>query len=386
MSKKKRDWNQAQEQRMKRINSKSEAWKYIRKMGGKRGSNKEEIERKMWKEHFKKELGGEEIANNTVKEIRKENNDGIEIKEWEIDEMIRKMKLRKAVGLDGLGNEVWVHGGSKMKEILKVLIEKIGSTCEIPEGWKRGKLVPIWKGKGDKKDIKRYRGVVVMDTLCRAFAGIIERKLTEEIETKNLLSETQFGFRTGRGAMECVYIVNWLMNRKRRERDKGLCMCFMDMKSAFDKVEREKLWRMMEKREVSENLRRMIEALYEKVEMEIWVDGRGEGAFKTKRGLRQGCPLSGILFNIYMSDLEQWLAGRQVGGIKIGNMIIRSLSFADDIIMLADSKENMRRMMKEMEKYMERKGMEINVEKTMVMVGKGSKWEGKVEIGWRGRK
>ena len=58
------------------------------------------------------------------------------------------MKLRKAVGLYGLVNEVWVHGGSKMKEILKVLIEKIGSTYEIPEGWKRGKLVPIWKGKG----------------------------------------------------------------------------------------------------------------------------------------------------------------------------------------------------------------------------------------------
>jgi len=85
--------------------------------------------------------------------------------------------------------------------------------------------------------------------------------------------------------------------------------------------------------------------------------------FWTERGVRQGCPMSPILFNILMSDIEEEMGKISWEGIKLGERKIYSLAYADDVVLIAEKEEEM----KKWGKYVEGKNMEVNVEETKLM-------------------
>ena len=60
-----------------------------------------------------------------------------------------------------------------------------------------------------------------MDALYRLYAKILNERLRKELEEKSLLSDTQFGCRNGRGAMEAVWVINWLLDRRGKGREMG---------------------------------------------------------------------------------------------------------------------------------------------------------------------
>lgn len=109
--------------------------------------------------------------------------------------------------------------------------------------------------------------------------------------------------------------------------------------------------------------------------------GREEGkSFWTARGgIRQGCPLSPILFNLLTADLEEEMGRVKWGGIRLGGERMYMLACADDLVLIAEDEEGMRIMIERLERYMERKRLEVNTEKMKIMrLGGG-------EAEWRGR-
>ena len=83
--------------------------------------------------------------------------------------------------------------------------------------------------------------------------------------------------------------------------------------------------------------------------------------------MRQGCPLSPTLFNIVFSDVEKEMRNAQEGGVRIGRKKIFSLSCADNVILLANNDTGMREMLKRFRQNIEKKGLELNIEKSKVM-------------------
>lgn len=79
--------------------------------------------------------------------------------------------------------------------------------------------------------------------------------------------------------------------------------------------------------------------------------------------MRQGCPLSPLLFNMLIADIEKELGEVKWGGIKIEEDKIHSLLYADDMVLLAENEGSMRSMIGRVENYLERKGLKLNTEK-----------------------
>jgi hypothetical protein len=97
--------------------------------------------------------------------------------------------------------------------------------------------------------------------------------------------------------------------------------------------------------------------------------GEKEGeSFETTKGVRQGCPLSPLLFTIYVADVDEMLKKAQAGGVVVGREKVWSLAFADDMVIVAKSEREMKEMMRNLEKYVRKKKLEVNVEKTKMMV------------------
>lgn len=87
-------------------------------------------------------------------------------------------------------------------------------------------------------------------------------------------------------------------------------------------------------------------------------------SFWTARRVRQGCPLSPLLFNILIADLEEVMRKGGWGGVRMRESKIYTLAYADDIVMMAEEEREMKSMLEKLEGYMEGKGLVVNVEKT----------------------
>jgi len=114
-------------------------------------------------------------------------------------------------------------------------------------------ITPIHK-KGDTSDVKNYRGITLLCTAYKIYAAILAERLREEIDRKGSLPETQAGFRKGRGTMDNVRILQQVINKEISKKRGEMYGFFIDLKAAFDKVDRKIVWRAMEERSIRRGL------------------------------------------------------------------------------------------------------------------------------------
>lgn len=129
-------------------------------------------------------------------------------------------------------------------------------------------------------------------------------------------------------------------------------------------VKRAKLWKVMEEKGVRKGLIERVKEIYEATRSVIRAQGGEFEEFWMNDGLKEGCPLSPTLFTIFMADMEEEFKEGQTGGIRVGNRKFWSLVYADDVVILVKKEEELRVMMRRLERYLVRKGLELNAEKT----------------------
>jgi len=222
----------------------------------------------------------------------------------EVKEALKRLKEGKAAGGDGIPGEVWKHGGEKMEGWVWEICNRIWEGEEWIDEWCEGVVVPIRK-QGEGESVEDYRGITLMPTLYKVYAMILGRRLEGEIEEGGMIPQNQTGFRRGKGTIDNIYVLNYLVNRQ-IHKDRGkLIAFFVDLRAAFDSVDREVLGKAMRERGVREGLVKRCEDMLRETRNRVRV---GEGlseVFWTGRGVRQGCPLSPGLFNLLTADLEE---------------------------------------------------------------------------------
>ena len=143
---------------------------------------------------------------------------------------------------------------------------------------------------------------------------------------------------------------------------------FIDLEKAYDQVWRDDMWRTLAMYGVSGRLLRAVKALYEDSKARVRVEDELTECFDVRQGVRQGCPLSPWLFNVFMDMVAQEARAKLKGGVCLDNCTMQLLMFADDTVLLAETEEDLQHNVREFSEAVKWHRMAMNTKKTTTMV------------------
>ena len=275
---------------------------------------------------------------------------------------IKSLKNNRATGIDQISAELLKHGGEALDNQIYKLTLMIWRQEEIPGDWETGVIMPVHK-KGDKTRCENYRGITMLPVCYKVLTILIKEKLEPYIERKT--SESQCGFRKGRATSDHLFTIRQIME-KCREVNKDIWQLFIDFKQAYDSIQRPVLWEIMQEMEIPPKLINLVKACYSNSKALVQIGKGRTEEFEIRTGLRQGCLLSPILFNLVLEKVKRSIGQRQ-GGIVIGGISIGSLEYADDVDIIRERVEQVLEMYNVYKEEAKRVGLVINENKTKVM-------------------
>jgi hypothetical protein len=182
----------------------------------------------------------------------------------------------------------------------------------------------------------------------------------------------QFGFQKGRSTTQAAFVLRHVTQAQRSTTPRNKVYCaFVDFTKAYDSVPQEQLWQLLrDQLHMPAGLLAAIQRLYRGAVYVLRDGHRCTGPVPCTRGIKQGCPLSPLLFNLYISDLPHMLEQRcPTEGVPVGGELrLRSIGYADDLSLLTESQAGLQRMLDALHVYANNKELEVNVGKTEVMV------------------
>ncbi|KAJ3651280.1 hypothetical protein Zmor_017330 [Zophobas morio] len=181
---------------------------------------------------------------------------------------------------------------------------------------------------------------------------ILDERLRKEMEARGMLPEVQTEFRKGRGTMDNVYILRHLGGREIRRKGGRMYALFTDFEAAFDGVNRKKMWEYLRRKGVDAYLVTKMEEIYEETVSKVRMNGIESESFYTNRGVRQGCP---ALLAVYLGNIDEMFRKAQTGGVVVSKEKVWSLAYADDLVIVAKKRKDVKTMIKSFEKYVQKK-------------------------------
>ena len=169
---------------------------------------------------------------------------------------------------------------------------------------------------------------------------ILQARLHQYVNRE--LPDVQAGFRKGRGNRGQIANIRWIIE-KAREFQKNIYFCFTDYAKAFDCMDHNKLWKILQEMGIQDQLTCLLRNLCAGQEATVRNRHGTTDWFKIGKGVHQGCILSPCLFNLYAKYIMR-NAGLDEAqtGIKIARRNINNFRYADDTTFIAESEEELK--------------------------------------------
>jgi hypothetical protein len=290
------------------------------------------------------------------------------LNEKNIKAVIQSRDDLSSCGPDGISNQILKAAGAEGMKFMKLLIEPCIRTKRIPESWKDARTVLLYK-KGDRNDISNWRPISITNCIYRIFTCLLTRAMQAQNEEKQLFAASQKGFiKRTNGCTEHGIILNELFHDACRHR-KNLIVTAIDFTNAFGSVPHDLIMSTLRQRNLPEWVQGIVSAMYTGSSSTIEVSGNRTRKIGWNRGVKQGCPLSPLLFNLCLEPLLQAIDNEEDVGAVIGpdeieeRIEFKIQAYADDVIFIARSTENMERMLRKLEEFTLWAKMEVNVKK-----------------------
>ena len=237
--------------------------------------------------------------------------------------MVKENKATDEIGM--IAEYSKALGERDLHNLRMLFNEGLSGGC-IPNEWKESRVVLVHKGV-IKKELKNYRPVALINVMCKLFMMVVRERINEWVEESGMLGDIQGGFRKGRRTEANLFMLERMVEMA-KVRKEYLFVAFIDMEKAYDRVDRRKLFEVVRGYGVQKILVDVIERIYNGTMIKFEMESIMSGWCKSDSGVRQGCPLSPLLFNIYVREFgmkvsacKQVKAGLNGGFRSMGDII-----------------------------------------------------------------
>jgi len=253
----------------------------------------------------------------------------------EIISILNDLKGNKAPGPDNLHAENY-KTLSNNPVFLNCLLQCMNNALiSPPSNWQENNIVLIPKIANQQIKCDQFRPICLSNLSYKIFATGIKMKLLRFFKNNAILEEEQAAFLPRRRMEEQILIIQLLVSKAEMDRKPLYCLT-LDIKKAFDSVSRTALLTKLVDLNFNPKFIRVLAKIYEPENCHLFLNSSEIGSFKKERGIKQGCPVSPVLFNLIMNDITLNLNKYFPTNVDEYNILL----FADDILLLADSRND----------------------------------------------
>ena len=348
--------------------------------------------RDRWAEHFNGVLNQNSNFDMSVLE---------EVPQWDVnhsldtlptlDEVLKsisQLTCGKSPGDDGIPPDIYKYGGPAVAKRLLDLFILIWREGNVPQDFRDANLAHLYKNKGDRACCDNHRGISLLCIAGKILARLLLNRLNKHICNINLIPESQCGFQKGRGTADMVFSLRQLQEKCKLQ-NQDLYLVFIDLTKAFDTVNRDGLWCILEKAGCPPLFVSIVRSFHENMKVSVKAESGKSAPFSVTSGTKQGCVLAPLLFSIFFSLMLHVAFKDSKDGVDIksrfdrglcrtSNMhlqaktkvtisTIRDLLFADDCALASSTLDGLQRLCDCFAAAASRFGLTISIKKTETM-------------------
>ena len=263
------------------------------------------------------------------------------------------MKNGKAPGPSGIVSEMLKASLETSGEVVTSLANAIIREERIPSEWNDSYILSLFKGKGSASALGNYRGLKLTDHVLKVLERTVEKHIREIIP----VDEMQFGFMPGVGTTDAIFIMRQLQEKYLAKR-RNLCLAFVDLEKAFDRVPRKVIWWTMRVVKIPEWIITLVKAMYDNARSRVRVDCEYSDVFSVNVGVHEGSVLSPLLFLIVLEALSR----------EFRTGCPWEFLYADDLAIVAETLDEVKNRLSLCKQKFAEKGLKVNVAKTKVLI------------------
>ena len=275
---------------------------------------------------------------------------------------LKDFKNEKSPGTDGLQAEFYKHF---WKELHADMIRSFNFAYDngsLSISQRRGIITLIPKPNKDTALLDNLRPISLLNTDYKILTKAIAKRL-EKVLPK-VINPDQTGYIKNRYIGENIRLISDIMTYTEEKNIPGIAL-FIDFKKAFDTIEWEFINRCLQAFNFGPDIQTWVKILYNNVSSCIVNNGFASEFFPLERGVRQGCPLSGLLFVIGIELLARAIKNDDnIKGISVGERVIKVSLYADDTTVFVRDPDSIAHLLTLLQKFKNLSGLEINTTKT----------------------
>ena len=216
---------------------------------------------------------------------------------------VKRIEISKSSGLPHYNNKI-------LKSSLKVLIPQLTHIFNLstknstfPASWKKALVIPIPK-TGNLSSVSNFRPISLLPQPGKILEKLVHTWLVDYIESENLLSCHQYGFRRGRSTYDAIFQLTNHINLKMDQRAPSL-VTFIDFRKAFDCVQHDILIRKLDDLDLEQGITNWLKDYLTDREQRVLANNHISASLRVKQGVPQGSIIGPLLYIIYANDLKK---------------------------------------------------------------------------------